>query len=162
MMNSEFCKYCVADTRMRGAVNLYAAGLLQVGDGVTVNAKTVGFPFQPHPDKLDLNKPVQTRKGKTVRILCTDRKGLYPVLGLVTVAPDAEMAVSWALDGRYGETGEHTDDLVNVPGKFAELKRAFAAGYPIQRRDQKQNCPGWVPCGNPLWLDDVEYRLKPY
>ncbi len=64
---------------------------------------------------LDLNKPVMTRDGRKVRILCTDKAGgSYPIVGLVTNF-GSEDAYSWTSDGRFlGETDERTD-LVNVP-----------------------------------------------
>ena len=68
---------------------------------------------------LDLNKPVQTRDGRKVRVLATDRKGAhYPVLGLLTQADDEETVESWTLAGEFysGDTDEA--DLVNVPEKI--------------------------------------------
>jgi hypothetical protein len=69
---------------------------------------------------LDLNKPVQTRDGRKVRVLATDRKGAayYPVLGLLTQADGEETVESWTLVGEFysGDTDEA--DLVNVPEKI--------------------------------------------
>ena len=70
--------------------------------------------------KLDLTKPVQTRDGRKVRVLATDRKGAayYPVLGLLTQADGEETVESWTLVGEFysGDTDEA--DLVNVPEKI--------------------------------------------
>lgn len=65
---------------------------------------------------LDLTAPVQTREGNSVRILATNRKGRYPVVGLVLVG-DREDLSSWTDDGRPHEriAEELPGDLVNVP-----------------------------------------------
>lgn len=72
-------------------------------------------------DKLDLTKPVQTRDGRPVRILCVDRKGSLPVVGLV---PDRKNGVEWphcwTADGHHGHSlmsDERGHDLINVPPK---------------------------------------------
>lgn len=67
---------------------------------------------------LDLTKPVQTRDGRAVRILCTDRKGKYPIIGLMPDRDDGscEMLISWSGDGHYGGAANYKAlDLVNVP-----------------------------------------------
>lgn len=69
--------------------------------------------------KLDLTKPVQTRDGRTVRILCTDRKGEYPVVGLIILSNGQEISGSWNTCGRFNSLSddEHDIDLINVPPK---------------------------------------------
>lgn len=67
---------------------------------------------------VDLTKPVQTRDGRPVRILATDRKSpmrTHPILGLVDNGPNTEDVVCWMPEGRYHESQEHHFDLVNVP-----------------------------------------------
>jgi len=66
--------------------------------------------------KLDLNKPVQTRDGNKVRILCTNRNGDMPIVGLVDQGVTPETVVAWALDGRSRvSVWGSQDDLINVP-----------------------------------------------
>jgi len=65
---------------------------------------------------LDLTKPVQTRDGHPVRILCTDRKNVYPVVGLVTEYGD-EHVRSWPASGRFYADDPQGLDLINVPPK---------------------------------------------
>ena len=65
---------------------------------------------------LDLTKPVETRDGRKVRILCIDAKGSYPVVGLVSYENDpTEVAETWTLTGAYGEDGVKPLDLFNIP-----------------------------------------------
>ena len=83
---------------------------------------------------LDLNKPVQTRDGRKVRILATDRKGAhYPVLGLLTQADDEETVESWTLAGEFysGDTDEA--DLVNVPEKRVLYFNIYPPTSPVYR-----------------------------
>ena len=69
---------------------------------------------------VDWTKPVQTRDGNRVRVLCTDRKDALPVLALVTLNPkhrtqDWEMITATMIDGRLSYGPPHPGDLVNVP-----------------------------------------------
>lgn len=71
------------------------------------------------PGSLDLTKPVQTRDGLAVRILCTDGPCKdYPVIGF---AEADGRAMQWAIDGRE-MLNDHGDnlDLVNVPERVIE------------------------------------------
>lgn len=67
--------------------------------------------------KLDLTKPVQTRDGHPVRILCTDRKGKYPVVGLVISNYDDDFIRCWPVSGSYDLDRLQHLDLINVPPK---------------------------------------------
>jgi hypothetical protein len=75
---------------------------------------------------LDLGEPVQTRDGRTVRILCTNANALQPVIGLVKESvSDREVARHWFLDGHFDLGGrDHPCDLVNVP-KPPERRKLF-------------------------------------
>lgn len=70
---------------------------------------------------LDLSKPVQTRDGKPVRILCTDRKYSSPIVGLVPLNNNIEEVRSWNAFGRYfpNSSRPHSLDLVNAPEKIS-------------------------------------------
>ena len=71
---------------------------------------------KPLPTKtIDWTKPVRTKDGRAVRVLCTDGPGVYQVIGLV----DGECrAWSWTLGGiqNTGTTGPC--DLENVPQRI--------------------------------------------
>jgi len=71
----------------------------------------------PEPPPLDLTKPVQTRDGRRVRILCTDRKSGtdYSVVGLL-LDEGIERARMWQPTGHYSDYDNITD-LVNVPAE---------------------------------------------
>lgn len=58
------------------------------------------------------SKKVVTRDGKNVRIICTDAKGLYPIIALIEI-PDgtAEEAVSYTKSGHFYSTEEDSRDL---------------------------------------------------
>jgi hypothetical protein len=63
---------------------------------------------------LDLSKPVQTRDGRKVRILCTDAKGDFRIAGLIDEGRH-EYAATWGMTGRMELGGLSPSDLVNVP-----------------------------------------------
>jgi hypothetical protein len=72
--------------------------------------------------KLDLSKPVQTRDGRKVRILCTDAKSGLPIVGLVSCCSDLgspiEEIYAWMASGAVSLLGASTGaDLINVPEK---------------------------------------------
>ena len=76
----------------------------------------------PEPPSLDLTKPVQTRGGCQVRILCTDagigsRKG--GVVGILYEDDGHESVRTWLADGVHGREYGYGDtmDLVNVPAE---------------------------------------------
>ncbi len=62
---------------------------------------------------IDWTKPVQTRDGRKVRVLCTDgpRKD-FPVIALIDGRQFAEYFMS---SGRYMQHGDGQLDLINVP-----------------------------------------------
>lgn len=64
--------------------------------------------------KLDLTKPVQTRDGRSVRILCMDKKGWAPVIGLIMRPDGYEEVQAWDKDGLAGDCAKNVD-LVNAP-----------------------------------------------
>jgi hypothetical protein len=67
-------------------------------------------------NKLDLTKPVQTRDGRKVRILCTDTKGagMFPVYALITEENGKETSATYTLAGQYNLGDRCILDLVNV------------------------------------------------
>lgn len=79
---------------------------------------------------LDFNKPITTRSGRPVRILCTDAGGEYPVIGLRQIYGNGrEEVCRWKLDGTIRQkdffVGEHVGsaDLINPPPPKVKLER---------------------------------------
>lgn len=71
---------------------------------------------------IDWSKPVVTRDGRKVRVLCTDRKSSQCVVGLVANTVDgSEELHSWHHDGaRFiphleAPSGPFPTDLINAP-----------------------------------------------
>lgn len=67
---------------------------------------------------LDLSKPVQTRDGRPVRILCTDaRRTKEPVIGLIQYLDGSELIGTWTIDGvyNYHRHDPSDSDLINIP-----------------------------------------------
>lgn len=71
---------------------------------------------------IDWNKPVQTRDGRKVRVLCTDGPGSLPVIGIIE---GCETCSCWTLEGvRFKNySPEHPTDLINVPEQPREIMR---------------------------------------
>jgi hypothetical protein len=66
------------------------------------------------PQKLDFTKPITTRDGRKVRILCTDGpKETYPVIGVIDGFEDISL---WTIDG-LGSMCLKSSDLINSPQK---------------------------------------------
>ena len=67
---------------------------------------------------IDFTKPVQTKGGAPVKILCTDAKCHYCVVGLVlNKSLNYERVYQWDLDGLWSEHpfgGTNENDLENV------------------------------------------------
>jgi len=63
---------------------------------------------------IDFTKPVQTRDGRKVRILCTDRQGEKPVVGLAAERDGSDSIFAWSADGRHLH-GCPNLDLVQAP-----------------------------------------------
>lgn len=61
---------------------------------------------------LDLTKPVRTRDGRKVRILCTDAEGSQPIAGLVQMKEGVSLS-RWFADGLAFNTLSPWD-LVNI------------------------------------------------
>ena len=68
-----------------------------------------------------LNNPSQkvvTRDGRAVRIICTDYKSDYPIIGLVTIDENKELAYNFQRNGEYYFSEEKSSlDLFFAPTK---------------------------------------------
>lgn len=78
---------------------------------------------------IDFTKPVQTRDGLKVRILCTDAASLpgFPVVGLVQNEDGSEYPETWRLDGKV-----LNDDEVSMPRDLVQAKqKGWINIYPL-------------------------------
>ena len=66
---------------------------------------------------VDWTKPVQTRDGRAVRVLCTDAKGSpYPVIALLIGSDGSEVLDTFTEEGKaHSNAALSRNDLVNVP-----------------------------------------------
>jgi len=115
--------------------------------------------------KVDLSKPVQTRSGLKVRLLCTDRKDPYPIVGLISrpassVEGARESLEVWRLDGSYLDPLkiEHPLDLVNAPVRieteiwvnvYRDLVTRdliFCAAHDTRKQADDHGCPNRFAC----------------
>lgn len=85
---------------------------------------------------IDWTKPVQTRDGRKVRVLCTDGPDLrYPVIGLV----DGELRPeTWTIGGRFARSADNPThlDLINTPDPPVTLTR-WVNVYPDMERSYR-------------------------
>ena len=61
---------------------------------------------------IDFTKPVQTKNGRKVRVLCTDAREPYPVIALIE---ETKLTGCFTSDGRDTRGAESSWDLINVP-----------------------------------------------
>ena len=74
-------------------------------------------------DKLDLSKPVQTRGGRKVHILCADINAVIgePVyLPVIGIMPGTMEIGRWDKNGHASSGLDSKDDLINVPEKYVK------------------------------------------
>lgn len=64
------------------------------------------------------NKKVITRDGNSVRILCTDAKGNFPIIALAEIHNDAETVIRLRENGHFYNDTEDSRDLF-----FASIKK---------------------------------------
>lgn len=83
---------------------------------------------------IDFTKPVATKGGQKVRILCTDAPGKWPVIGLIE---GHDGAYSWTLEGhQLNHQAPQPEDLVNVP-EVRYLAVAGASGQTLRGPDNE-------------------------
>ena len=108
---------------------------------------------------LDFSKPVQTRDGQPVRILCTDRKHpYYTVIGLIEI-DGVDITEYWTEDGHYFLTRkEDCLDLIQAPQprKHAELIKTWADDDSVRVKRTSRN--GWIEDHYPIFRTDVQYE----
>ena len=93
-------------------------------------------PAEPPTKPIDWTKPVRTKDGRPVRVLCTDGPGDYPVVGFVDKCPAAQQ---WTLAGAWEKGSTHEKDLENAPQRiqreyWANIYSDGAGGLLRQRK----------------------------
>lgn len=95
------------------------------------------------------DQPIQTRDGRPVRVLCTDRKGagLRPVIALLQNADGSETELHRHLDGR-AERDARCCDIINVPMKHTQWLNVYSAsmGYQTKELADKYAVSGRIAC----------------
>lgn len=86
------------------------------GSTITVHHKDATLVAEEKPVGVDFKKPVTTRDGRPVRILCTDRKSERSVIALVE-SKAGDSCWSYLPSGLYSKDSETPHDLVNPPVK---------------------------------------------
>ena len=67
--------------------------------------------------KKNPNRKVVTRDGRPVRIICTDAKGKYPVIGLALNKEEVEVPENYTENGYYLTNDRCDDDIFFEPEK---------------------------------------------
>lgn len=67
---------------------------------------------------IDLKKPLQTKSGKSVRIIYTDYKAPYPVFAFVERESGIKEFHSYTLKGEKFIGKKTEEDLINTKGDF--------------------------------------------
>lgn len=81
-------------------------------------------PISPEPvmSNISLDKTYCTKDGRAVRILCTDAKGDYPVVGLLRLRDGTDDTNKWTTEGSFYRWDNPSNlDLVEV-SPYAEFK----------------------------------------
>lgn len=101
----------------------YEYATIEMDDGCRFDAPADQLQAIPSVPPLDLTKPVQTRDGRKVRLLCTDGPGNHPVVGFI----DGSLyAHSWTYDGYQYSRADNSDaDLINTPATPRTFERWF-------------------------------------
>lgn len=101
----------------------YEYATIAMDDGRRFDAPVDQLQDIPSEPPLDLTKPVQTRDGRKVRLLCTDGPGEYPVIGIIEC--DHDGVCRWPLNGRVTMNVDMSIDLVNTPAAPRTFERWF-------------------------------------
>lgn len=86
----------------------------------------------------DPSKKVVTRDGKSARIICTDYKSDYPIIGLVSIAVNKEIAYNFKENGRFYSTEveeSHLDLFFDItPNKKEGWVNVYSMGIKKARQ----------------------------
>ena len=82
------------------------------------------------------SRKVVTRDGNPVRIICTDVKDKYPIVGVVDLGDNREDTYTFKQDGAYLEGCEDVRDLFFAP----ERKEGWVNLYRTADGDERLGC----------------------
>lgn len=87
---------------------------------------------------FDPNKPVQTRDGRKVRIICTDKRGLYPIVALISDGY-GESCSTHSGGGKFSinREGDDPHDLINVPECKTLWANVYNSGLQLTHKSRK-------------------------
>ena len=74
------------------------------------------------------NKKVITRNGRPVKIVYTDKKGMYPVVALIEYNNTYENVFAFTTDGRYSFVETDEKDLFFAPEKHEGWVNVYEEG----------------------------------
>lgn len=87
-------------------------------------------------------RKVVTRDGRKVRVVCTDKKGDYPIVALVEYCDGThECAYSFKKDGRFYDNGSADKDLFFVSEKhegWATIYGKFLTGEIFSTKEEAE------------------------
>ena len=90
--------------------------------------------------KKNPNQKVVTRNGRKVRIICTDYKNDYPIIGLITIEKNKELAYNFQKNGRfYFSEKKSSLDLF-----FAPIKREGWVNLYKEKDEDITHSPGII------------------
>lgn len=58
---------------------------------------------------ISMDKKYCTQNGKSIRLLCVDAPGVYPIVGICE-----EVLMRWTIDGKYWHDKDSVDDLIEM------------------------------------------------
>ena len=111
----------------------------------------------------DPSKKVVTRDGKDVRILCTDARGLYPVVALVECTDDYDRAYTCTKDGELYLATTSDEDLFFAPKKkegWVNVYKYETGGYSLGLICKDKKTAEASIHGNPMDLGDYVATAK--
>ena len=99
-------------------------------------------PFNLDEYLANPSKEVITKDGRKVkRILCTDARGVYPVIALIEYDDTSDCAYSYTKDGRYHISGPCGQDLFFASEKhegWATIYGKFLAGEIFSTKEEAE------------------------
>lgn len=109
---------------------------------------------------VDFTKPIQTRAGHPVRILCTDRKDNdgYPVVGLV-LEGGQEHLKSWTAEGAYRIDRSCDEDIIQAPKprKHADLIKRWVEDASMRIKVKRED-GRWSELSHPAFYPTYIYE----
>jgi len=105
---------------------------------------------------IDLNKPIQTRDGWDVRILCADKHGNFPICGILKTNNGEEYLRAWTINGSFC-SGEYPSphDLVNIPEKHVGWLNIYTADNLAESKEMADahSVSNRIACVKVEWKD---------